>query len=220
MHRPHLVLILALILVSTGCLRQAPPPPPPRQPLAAPPVALPNAPEPARPAVPNKPVDDAWYLPRSSWAAGPISVGLTEPLGTPWRITVHHSGEPGDAKGEPKELLRTFERAHQGRGWACIGYHFIIARDGRVFEGRPIRFQGAHAGGDNNEGNIGICLIGDYDIGQVPRAQREALTDVLDRLTRVYRVSRSNVYGHRNFKTTDCPGRYLMPIVDAFRAGR
>lgn len=219
MRRPYLVLILASILAWSGCLRQAPPAPE-RLPVAPPPVTLPQAPAPERPGAPGTGAEESWYLPRSSWAAGPVIASLTEPLGRPWRITVHHSGEPNDAKAEPKELLRIFERNHQGRGWACIGYHFIIARDGRVFEGRPLRFQGAHSGGDNNIGNIGVCLIGDYDIGPVPRAQREALIDVLDRLSRRYRIARTNVYGHRDLKTTDCPGRYLYPIVTAFREGR
>lgn len=225
MMRAVLVLVLAAAIAASGCLRKAPAPERPN--TTPPPVALPAAPaapEPGpAPALPAKPVDaedNSWYQPRSAWTTSAVAQDATEPMARPYRITVHHSGEPGDAKAEPKELMRTFERNHKQRGWASIGYHFLITRDGRVFEGRPLRYQGAHAGGDNNIGNVGVCLIGDYEHSQVPKAQREALIDVLDRLTQRYKLSRSSVYGHRNFKTTDCPGRYLMRVVEDFRAGK
>ena len=29
----------------------------------------------------------------------------------------------------------------------------------------------------------------------------------------------SQIFGHREFKATDCPGRYLMAIVEEYRGG-
>jgi N-acetyl-anhydromuramyl-L-alanine amidase AmpD len=148
----------------------------------------------------------------------PIDTSNIDPMTRIYRLTVHHSGEEGDVIEDPIEALRHFERIHkQAKGWACIGYHFVIARDGRVFEGRPLKYQGAHAVGDNNIGNIGVCLIGDFDKGPVPPAQKAALIDVLDRLTKQYGIEKSQIFGHREFKATDCPGRYLMAIVEQYR---
>lgn len=48
-----------------------------------------------------------------------------------------------------------------GRGWADIGYHFLIDRDGAVAEGRPIERTGAHVKG-HNTGTIGISLFGGH----------------------------------------------------------
>jgi LysM repeat protein len=170
----------------------------------------------------GRPATD-WYIPRNMWAVDPVILSRTKPmLGTPYRITVHHSGDVRDAGLDPLEWLRLIDRQHMdGLGkkepWACIGYHFIVAPDGRVFEGRPIQFQGAHAGWDEvNRLNIGVCLIGDFDKMRVPPAQREGLMRTLDHLCLDYGISRGNVFGHQHWKTTECPGRFLMAIVDAY----
>jgi LysM repeat protein len=167
-----------------------------------------------------------WYIARNLWAVDPVILSRTKPmLGTPFRITVHHSGDVKDAGMDPLEWLRLIDRQHMdGLGkkepWACIGYHFIVAPDGRIFEGRPLQFQGAHAGWDEvNRLNIGVCLIGDFDKMRVPPAQREGLMRALDHLCLDYGISRGEVYGHQHWKTTDCPGRFLMAIVDAYAQG-
>jgi|GEM_PF-726896 LysM repeat protein len=186
-------------------------------------------PEAAIAGVPLEPVSpsDDWYIPRKEWAVDPIIISRTKPMaGTPMRITVHHSGDVKDASMDPIEWLRLIDRQHmEGLGkkepWACIGYHFIIAPDGRVFEGRPLLYQGAHAGWDEvNRLNIGVCLIGDFDRVHVPAAQRDSLLRVLDRLCRDYGISHANVFGHQHWKTTDCPGRYLMAIIDGYAEQR
>ncbi len=141
------------------------------------PVAAAEAPQ----ADAGRPSAD-WFIARNLWAVDPVILSRTKPmLGTPFRITVHHSGDVKDAGMDPLEWLRLIDRQHMdGLGkkepWACIGYHFIVAPDGRVFEGRPLQFQGAHAGWDEViRLNIGVRLIGDFDKMRVPTAQREGL---------------------------------------------
>jgi N-acetyl-anhydromuramyl-L-alanine amidase AmpD len=61
------------------------------------------------------------------------------------------------------------DKWHRDRGWAGIGYHFVIGNDskieglsfydGRIEMGRPINKSGAHVRGHNST-SIGICLIG------------------------------------------------------------
>lgn len=213
----HLLLALVASLLITGCARR-----PeegvwrerealaPRSGVAKPPAR----PVPAKPtAVPD------WHQPRSAWAVQQVDALSADPMMPPYRITVHHSGEAGNLGEEPKELMRLFERNHKAKGWACIGYHFIIAKDGTVYEGRPLKWQGAHAGGDNNIGNIGICVLGNFDHQYPSKVQKSALVDLLDRLCRTYRIQPRNVFGHCHFKTTDCPGPHLLPLVEAFRRG-
>ena len=56
------------------------------------------------------------------------------------------------------------DRWHKDRGWDGIGYHYVICRDGKIEEGRPIEKPGAHAynpgQGPGNGNSIGVCLIG------------------------------------------------------------
>ena len=162
--------------------------------------------------------DASWYIPRSAWAVEKIDTGNILPMTHIFRITIHHSGDEGDIEGDPEQMLRHFEHIHtHNKGWACIGYHFIIAPDGRIFQGRPLKYQGAHATGDNNLGNIGICLIGDFDRIHVPAVQKAALIATLDRLTEEYSIEKHEIFGHREFKATDCPGKYLMAVVRQYR---
>ncbi len=188
-----------------------------------PPDPVLEAPEPviAQANVPK--AESTWFTPRSAWARDAIILSRTKPMGgTPTRITIHHSGNVEDVRFNSREWLQRIDANHiAGTGhaepWACIGYHFIIDASGTVYEGRPMRFQGAHAGNDDvNKLNIGICLIGDFDAARVPTAQRTVMLEVLDRLCLQYGINRSSVYGHKKFKVTACPGRNLITIINAY----
>ncbi len=169
------------------------------------------------------PINNSWYVPRTSWTRTPVVVSRTDPMGgKPSRITVHHSGNAADVGFNSREWLQRIDLNHiKGVGhsepWACIGYHYIIDASGNVFEGRPIQYQGAHAGNSEfNKLNIGVCLIGDFNKQRVPAAQQRVMLEVLDRLCLQYGINRSAVYGHKHFKITDCPGRNLEAIINAF----
>jgi LysM repeat protein len=166
---------------------------------------------------------DTWFVPRSNWTKQAINVKLTTPMGgTPTRITVHHSGDVKDVQFDSREWLQRIDLNHirginHPEPWACIGYHFIIDTSGRVFEGRPMKYQGAHAGNNEvNRLNIGICLIGDFERQRVPQEQRRALLETLDRLCLDYGINRSAVFGHKHFRVTACPGKNLSAIIDAY----
>jgi hypothetical protein len=177
--------------------------------------------EPEKPVV--VPPVETWYIPRSEWAQQPVVLSRTTPMGgTPTRITVHHSGDKDDLNADSLTWLRQVDLNHikglnHPEPWACIGYHFIIDPSGKVYEGRPLKFQGAHAGNPVvNRLNIGICLMGNFDVQRVPPAQRSALLTTLDRLCLQYGISRAEVYGHKHFKVTECPGKFLSQIIEAY----
>ena len=65
------------------------------------------------------------------------------------KITIHHTGGPkpfhGKTAKDAKVFLNKVQRFHAiTRNWADIGYHFGIDPQGRIWECRPIQFQGAH----------------------------------------------------------------------------
>ena len=35
-------------------------------------------------------------------------------------------------------LLEEINASHQAQGWTCIGYHYVIRKDGTIEIGRPI----------------------------------------------------------------------------------
>jgi len=74
------------------------------------------------------------------------------------RITVHHDGMDtfsSTSQADAAHRIELIREAHVNqRKFADIGYHYIIDPGGRVWEGRNVRFQGAHVQ-DNNEGQPG-----------------------------------------------------------------
>ena len=201
--RSHVLVPGAILNIPGG--RVAPPPP-----VAAP------APPPQQPAA-----STAWFKPRSAWATARVITSLAKPMERPYRITVHHSGSRDDLNEPADRRLPKIERVHQAQQWACIGYHFILDGSGQVWEGRPLVWQGAHAHGDeNNRGNIGVCVLGDYEVARVPPALSAALHQLLDRLCSEYSIDKSQVHGHRDlWSSTDCPGRFLSRDLRAWSGG-
>jgi len=176
-----------------------------------------------------------YQVSRAEWGARPIRRNH-RPMGRIWRITIHHSAEPLRSSGlaaSEAEVAR-LQRIHQERRdpepWADIGYHFLIDRAGRVIQGRSLDIQGAHAGGQANVGNIGVCLLGnfesqpgrgpDYAVAQAPTAaQLQALEELVEQLRRRYRIPRSQVWPHSHFRKTECPGTVLRHWVEEYRRG-
>lgn len=55
-------------------------------------------------------------------------------------IIVHCSATP-----EGKDYtVHDIDRWHRARGFKCIGYHYVIYRDGSIHNGRPVEQTGAH----------------------------------------------------------------------------
>ncbi len=99
-------------------------------------------------------------------------------------------------------------RWHKARGFATIGYHYVIYRDGSIHEGRPLEQIGAHCVGHNKH-SIGICYIGGCaSDGKTPKdtrtpEQKEALLALLRRLKA--RFPNATIHGHRDFAAKACP---------------
>ena len=111
------------------------------------------------------------------------------------RLLVIHCSATRYDRDFPVEALRS---SHKARGFADIGYHFYITRDGELHRCRPVNQIGAHAAGWNDK-SIGICYEGGLDEQGRPAdtrtyAQRCTLTDLLRQLRRDYPEAR--ILGH------------------------
>lgn len=154
---------------------------------------------------------------RTNWSKYQIKGNITK-MGAVQKITVHHTDD-GKALDKMSDLqfLRAMENHHRNtRKWACIGYHFIIGRDGKIYEGRPLQYQGAHAS-SNNPNNIGISLIGNFSKGMPSKSQMDSLESLLYKLRNQFKVGSSSVYGHTHLGQTECPGKYLKRWIEIYR---
>ena len=98
---------------------------------------------------------------------------------------------------------------HRARGFATVGYHYYITRDGTVHAGRPLHQVGAHATGFNHS-SIGICYEGGLSPDGLPAdtrtpAQKDTLWKLLRRLKADYPNAR--ITGHRDLPhvAKECP---------------
>jgi len=158
--------------------------------------------------------------PRASWARGEPNYNDMDRMAGVQRITVHHDGMnafTSTSQDAAKGRVEAIRNAHRhGNGWADIGYHYAIDPAGRVWEGRPIDWQGAHVK-YNNEHNLGILMMGNYETQRPTERQLAALKQLLKSRATAYNVRPNRIYTHRELRPTACPGRYLQPRIAAIR---
>lgn len=188
-------------------------------PVAPTPVVA-AAPAVQAPAAPAVPAFNA--IARSNWSKrGPV-MSRINPMNGVTRITVHHEGWTNvwftDWKSTAARLNHIRDAHVSDRKWGDIGYHYIIDRAGRVWEGRDTRYQGAHVQA-TNEHNLGIMLLGNFDKQRPSDAQLATLRSSLIALMHLHNVPVRRVYTHQELKPTACPGKQLQPRVATLRNG-
>ncbi len=195
--------------------------PAPEQTPASATKTKPVAPKPAA-ATPTSEAALPWAKPRFLWAKGaPIRAELN-PMLPVTCVTVHHDGlEELIWTARTEDVAARMEHyrvGHLGRGWADIGYHLAIDRGGVLWQGRSIRWQGAHVQ-FHNEGNIGVLVMGNFDLQRPTAAQLVTLKKVLVDLRSTYGIKRGRVYTHKEWQDaqTACPGSNLQPRVEKLR---
>ena len=119
-------------------------------------------------------------------------------------IIVHCSATP-----EGKDYtVDDITRWHKQRGFATIGYHYVVYRDGSIHDGRDVDVAGAHCTGHNSH-SIGVCYVGGCaSDGKTPKdtrteAQKASMLCLLIDLKKLYPGAK--IHGHRDFAEKACP---------------
>ncbi len=123
------------------------------------------------------------------------------PFQTIQDITIHHSGVT------VIQAAATIAAWHvAGKKWPGIGYHYLVYPSGAVFKCNEDTEISYH-NGFCNAVSIGICLIGNFEVMEVPEAQWNAALELVNELKRLY-PSIKSCTAHREYKgTTLCPGK-------------
>lgn len=106
-----------------------------------------------------------------------------------------------DTNDEENINASDIHKMHLGFGWDGIGYHKIIQRSGKIENGRPEYWVGAHVKGFNNF-SLGVCMIGRNNF---LKEQFVSLEKVIKKWKFDY--PNSEIIGHCDFKSTEktCP---------------
>ncbi len=115
------------------------------------------------------------------------------------RITVHYSA----SKDVSVETIRQW---HLKRGFRDVGYQWIVRRDGKLEQGRPMNKQGAHVKYKNYR-NLGVCVTGNFQKYPPTEAQYWSLKRLLNFLCFAFEIPKGKIYLHKDLAKTVCPGR-------------
>jgi hypothetical protein len=187
---------------------------------------------------------------RAQWGADE-SLRTWDPTYSPTvkAATVHHTaGSNSYSAGDVPSILRSIYAYHSvSLGWGDIGYHFLVDKFGRAWEGRfsgskgmssPVI--GAHSGGFNRD-TFGISMMGDYEKATTTSAMVETVAALAAWKLSLYRVDPSGwttltstgggtsryaagesvdvptIFAHRDVGSTTCPGRYAYAKMSTIR---
>lgn len=177
------------------------------------------------------------YVPRTSWGA---PLGLSNTAGrsitTVTHIVVHHSGSNTVSSDFPA-VVRSYYNWHVGgRGWADIGYNWLVDGNGVIYQGRAFHTSGnrdvvgAHAA-PYNTGTMGICAIGNYQSSGPVSALRSSMEEMIAWKANERNINpegrphhastnttRPAIMGHRDASSTGCPGDFLYGQLPSIRS--
>ena len=132
-------------------------------------------------------------------------------------IVIHHAGFPDGDKDSSAEEIHKFHQ--EVNGWAGIGYHYVIRKDGTIEQGRKPLAVGAHAY-QHNKNSVGICVAGNFELVKVPSVQMDSLKLLTAWLCQRYHLNpmqKGVIVGHRDLNDTACPGDNLYKKLGEIR---
>ncbi len=147
-------------------------------------------------------------------------------------IIIHHSGGPNISADWNATVLSIWNTSTITYGFKDIGFNWLIAPDGVIYEGRS--FGGIESNGDHfcdaDAQTIGICMLGTYQDQDITDKARNSLIQLLawkscqwninsDEKTMLVSIGRplDNIDGHLQGCTVDCPGEQLFKGIPALR---
>lgn len=143
--------------------------------------------------------------------------GVRTPRKATRRILLHHT------EGGSAETVQGIHAYHKSRGHKGIDYNICVEKDGTVAWGRGLEYCGGSvnnsAAGTKgmNDDSIAIAALGNYQVDQMPEAQKEALKRITRDVAQYYGIK--EIKGHNEVAGkayTTCPGQHFP--LDEIRA--
>ena len=169
------------------------------------------------------------YKRRSQWCPGGCPPNPNPIPTEPTHMIVHHSAGTNTASDWDAVVRNIWHFHVVTRGWADIGYNWLIAPTGQLYEGRGDGIKGAHFCGTNSN-TVGICMMGNYmtigPSGYAVQTLEQLLTwtaqkwHIKPEERRYHRVSGLDLFGlsgHRDGCSTLCPGDSMYARLPAMR---
>ncbi|MGB7069584.1 MAG: peptidoglycan recognition family protein [Pyrinomonadaceae bacterium] len=142
-------------------------------------------------------------------------------------ITIHHTAtkqRPDVPVATKMRNLQAFsqrdDKLDTGKfkpRWFDIPYHFYIAVDGRIAEGRKLKYVGDTNTEYDPAGHALLVLEGSFNKEHPSQAQIDSMKKLVAWLVRKYKVPAANIKGHDDYARTGCPGENLKKLLPEMR---
>jgi len=109
--------------------------------------------------------------------------------------------------------LQTWSR--RDKHWIDIPYHYIIDLEGKVYEGRSIKYAGDTNTEYNPTGHALIEVVGNFEEVMPNDKQIDAVVNTMTWLAEKYNVPADSIRAHKDYsKQTVCPGKNLYKYIE------
>lgn len=169
------------------------------------------------------------FLTRSQWCGSGCQPTGTLSTTTVTHLIVHHAAGANTSSNWSAVVSAIWDFHVNTNGWTDIGYNWLIAPDGTVFQGRGDNIIGSHFCG-KNAGTMGVCMLGNFQTAQPSAAALQKLKDLLawkscstdlnptgSAFHSSSGLTLKNISGHQDGCSTDCPGANLYPLLPSIR---
>jgi hypothetical protein len=166
------------------------------------------------------------FVSRESWGAKPPVLPMHAHV--PVRLTIHHTATTQDFSRDVAAKLRGLQAFSQRDDslssgqkkppWSDVPYHFYVAVDGSVGEGRDWRYAGDSNTPYDPAGHLLVVVEGNFQKDTLTSAQRHTLEVLVPALAARFGIPAERLASHRDYARTDCPGEHLYAQLPALRA--
>lgn len=133
------------------------------------------------------------------------------------KITLHHTATPNTHNVGTR--LRGIRRYHiKGKKWGDIAYHYLIAPDGKIYQGRNANYVGSSSTQYNLDNNLLIALLGNFETEHPTEKALSSLILLTASKLIEYKITPNDVHTHKQQAETLCPGRHMQRWFD--KAGK
>jgi hypothetical protein len=141
----------------------------------------------------------------------------------PERITIHHTATSQTLQRTISDKLKALQQFSMKRSplsdgrvkepWADIPYHFYIAVDGSIGEGRQLQFVGDSNTPYDPTGHALIVLEGNFEKEEISPEQYQSLQKIVLSIAKRYKIGPDKISGHKDNASTACPGKHLYSLI-------
>jgi hypothetical protein len=161
------------------------------------------------------PVERPEIISAEAWGSKPQPIPETRRQ-VPKLITIHHAGVLWKGTIAPDQFIRNMQGwGQREKHWPDLAYHFLIAPDGRIYEGRSIDYEPESNTNYPLNGHVGIELMGNFEEQRASLEQIRSLTRLCAWISQAYQIDPSQIAGHKDRaeKQTVCPGKDLYRYI-------